>query len=169
LLADNCGSLTDCYGTQMAAAVVIGAIALGIAAVWAWPIFLNMLTAQGAAAVALGSQEMLLVRHFMMRGAAVLAAEAEQGLALEAMAGVGTKVAIRDLPRLLSQYGGAAGDFAKMTTRSIEIIPGRTIQMHFYKNISTGEIFDLKIKPAQLKSAKEVLEQVVNSVKRMFS
>jgi hypothetical protein len=170
LFADNCGGLIDCYGTQIAAAAVIGAIAVGIAVVWAWPVLLEMLAAEGGSA-AIGSQEMLLTRHFILRAAEELAAEAEEGVELEKMAGAGVKRAIDDLPRLISQYGGEAADWAKMTTRSAEISPGRSIQLHFYENEATGEIVEMKIKPGQLRSTgtDAALQKLWSAIRRWFS
>jgi RHS repeat-associated protein len=62
------------------------------------------------------------------------------------MAGAGTKMPIRDVARLVSQYGGEAGDWAKITSATQKMIDGVTIETHAYKNISTGVLYELKTK-----------------------
>jgi hypothetical protein len=60
------------------------------------------------------------------------------------IAGAGTIYRIKDLPRLLAQYGGKEGDWAKFVSRDYQIDDLTAIQVHCYKNVSTGEIVELK-------------------------
>jgi len=171
LLADNCSGLTDCYGTQVAAVAVIGAIAIGLAVVWAWPILLEMLAVEGGTGAAIGSQEMLLARDAFLRAAEELSAEVEQGLNIEKIAGDGARKGIDDIVRLTNTYGGEVSDWAKMVSRSAETSPGRYIQLHWYENETTGEIFEMKISPQQPKGLGEdaALRKLWNSLLRWFS
>lgn len=57
----------------------------------------------------------------------------------KAIAGAGTKVPIRDVGRLVSQYGGRAEDWAKVTSTA-----SGHLQTHAYRNIVTGEVVELK-------------------------
>jgi hypothetical protein len=57
----------------------------------------------------------------------------------KAIAGAGTNVPLRDVGRLVSQYGGKAGDWAKVTSTA----PGH-LQTHAYRNVVTGEVIELK-------------------------
>jgi len=80
-------------------------------------------------------------------------------LAGEALSGVGQRVIaagdeIRDVPRLVSQYGGKASDWVKLSTSGVDPSKmqayaqqagmGTPIQMHYYKNIVTGAIVEMK-------------------------
>jgi RHS repeat-associated protein len=56
------------------------------------------------------------------------------------IAGVGSKVALRDVARLVSQYGGKAEDWVKISST----MPG--LQTHAYRNIVTGVVVELKSK-----------------------
>jgi hypothetical protein len=53
------------------------------------------------------------------------------------IAGAGSRKAIGDIGRLVTQYGGEAGDWAKMVGGS-EKVGGRTVQIHWYENVKTG-------------------------------
>lgn len=57
----------------------------------------------------------------------------------KAIAGAGTKVPIRDVSRLLTEYGGEAEDWIKVTSTA----PGR-LQTHAYRNIVTEKVVELK-------------------------
>ena len=58
------------------------------------------------------------------------------------------------MPRLVSQYGGKASDWVKLSTSGIDPSKmqiyaqqagsGTPIQMHYYKNIVTGAIVEMK-------------------------
>jgi RHS repeat-associated protein len=80
-------------------------------------------------------------------------------LAGEALSGVGQRVIaagdeIRDVARLVSQYGGKASDWVKLSTSGVDPSKmqayaqqagrGTPIQMHYYKNIVTGAIVEMK-------------------------
>jgi hypothetical protein len=60
------------------------------------------------------------------------------------IAGAGTPEPIDDLPRLLAEYGGKEGDWAKVVSHAHRIDDLTTIQVHCYKNLTTGEIVELK-------------------------
>lgn len=60
------------------------------------------------------------------------------------IAGAGTIYRIKDLPRLLAQYGGKEGDWAKLVSRDYQIDDLTALQVHCYKNLTTGEIVELK-------------------------
>ncbi len=60
------------------------------------------------------------------------------------IAGAGTPEPIDDLPRLLAEYGGKEGDWAKVVSRAYEVDDLTKIQVHCYKNLVTGKIFELK-------------------------
>lgn len=62
------------------------------------------------------------------------------------MAGAGAKTAIRDEGRLISQYGGQAGDWEKISTGAHRTNDGRIIEIHAYRNSKTGEIVEPKTK-----------------------
>ena len=57
----------------------------------------------------------------------------------KAIAGAGTNVPLRDVERLVSQYGGKASDWAKVTSTA----PGH-LQTHAYRNVVTGEVIEFK-------------------------
>lgn len=57
----------------------------------------------------------------------------------EIIAGPGSKVVLRDAPRLAAQYGGKTSDWVKISSSA----PGH-MQTHAYKNIQTGEVVELK-------------------------
>jgi hypothetical protein len=54
-----------------------------------------------------------------------------------AIAGAGARKAIGDIDRLVAQYGGEAGDWAKMVGGS-ERVGGKLSQIHWYENVKTG-------------------------------
>jgi RHS repeat-associated protein len=77
----------------------------------------------------------------------------------EALSGVGQQLIaagdkIRDVPRLVGEYGGKATDWVKLSTRGVEPSKmqryaqqagrGTSIQIHYYKNIVTGKIVEMK-------------------------
>lgn len=68
------------------------------------------------------------------------------------IAGAGHSISIRDLPRLINTYGGTAQEWVKMSSKSIELIEvpalkkGTKIQTHYYKNIVTGQVVEIKPK-----------------------
>ena len=64
----------------------------------------------------------------------------------KAMAGAGTGSPIRDVGRLVSEYGGKAGDWAKVTSGAQKFSDLTTIEVHGYRNVVTGETIELKSK-----------------------
>ncbi|MEJ1250067.1 RHS repeat-associated core domain-containing protein [Denitratimonas tolerans] len=64
----------------------------------------------------------------------------------EAIAGAGTDKALRDAPRLADQYGGAAGDWSKVSGGNHVAPDGTKIETHGYENKATGQIVELKTK-----------------------
>ncbi len=51
---------------------------------------------------------------------------------------------IKDINRLLNQYGGEAVDWSKMSSSSYRATDGTGFQTHWYENGSTGQRFELK-------------------------
>ena len=61
------------------------------------------------------------------------------------IAGPGKKPVI-DEPRLISEYGGRPGDWAKIKGQNHRLETGETMEVHSYKNLRTGEIVEPKLK-----------------------
>jgi hypothetical protein len=83
-------------------------------------------------------------------GSGRLLAEARAGLGARVIAGAGHVKgnAIRDVARLVSEYGGEAGDWSKRSGRSLRV-GGKTIEVHWYENVTTGERVEFKTKLAK--------------------
>ena len=64
----------------------------------------------------------------------------------QSMAGAGGRVPIRDVDRLVGQYGGSASDYAKIRSSSFKAADGTSFEVHAYRNVRTGEVFELKTK-----------------------
>lgn len=64
----------------------------------------------------------------------------------KAMAGAGTKTPIRDVSRLVKEYGGKASDWAKVTSRSRVASDGTRFETHAYRNVKTNELVEPKMK-----------------------
>lgn len=64
----------------------------------------------------------------------------------QAIAGAGTKTALRDAGRLAEQYGGKAGDWAKVSSTNFRAADGTPISTHAYQNTATGQIVEMKTK-----------------------
>jgi len=62
------------------------------------------------------------------------------------MAGVGTGKPIRDLPRLISQYGGSENDWQKVGSSSYTAADGSKFETHAYRNVRTGKVVEMKTK-----------------------
>jgi hypothetical protein len=78
-----------------------------------------------------------------------LASEQQVGEVLtqpRSMAGAGTARQIDDINRLVSQYGGDAADWAKVRSSSFTAADGTRFEVHAYRNVRTGETFELKTK-----------------------
>jgi len=62
------------------------------------------------------------------------------------IAGAGTRTAIQDLPRLIGEYGGTAKDWTKVSSQATRFVDGTVVEVHGYRNITTGELIELKSK-----------------------
>jgi hypothetical protein len=62
----------------------------------------------------------------------------------EIIAGAGSNTVLRDVPRLVAQYGGTAADWAKVSTKSFKAVDGSVIAAHAYKNVVTGLVVEMK-------------------------
>ena len=63
-----------------------------------------------------------------------------------AIAGAGTDRTLRDAPRLAAQYGGEPGDWAKVTSEVHKLPDGTTVEVHAYRNATTGQTVEPKSK-----------------------
>ncbi len=64
-----------------------------------------------------------------------------------AIAGSGSKDALREAGSLAKKYGGEAGDYQKVASRTIaESSNGAKVEVHAYRNVETGRIYEPKIK-----------------------
>jgi hypothetical protein len=64
----------------------------------------------------------------------------------KAIAGAGTTDPIKDVGRLVREYGGRAEDWAKISSRSYPVGDGTSIQAHAYRNVVTGQTVEIKSK-----------------------
>lgn len=64
----------------------------------------------------------------------------------KAIIGSGTKVQLREAERLAAKYGGGAKDYAKVTTGAAKTRDGASVQVHAYRNVETGKIYEPKLK-----------------------
>jgi hypothetical protein len=62
------------------------------------------------------------------------------------IAGAGTNKGIDDVGRLVTQWGGRPQDWVKLTSKSYELPGGRTLEVHAYRNVQTGQTVELKPK-----------------------
>ncbi|MBP6014625.1 MAG: RHS repeat protein [Alphaproteobacteria bacterium] len=62
----------------------------------------------------------------------------------EPIAGAGTKVPLRDEPRLIGQYGGSPGSWQKIRSSNYTARDGTKIETHAYRNTETGETVEPK-------------------------
>lgn len=63
-----------------------------------------------------------------------------------AIAGAGTRTPIRDVGRLVDQYGGSASDWAKISSGSRVAADGTRFEIHAYRNVTTGQLVEAKTK-----------------------
>ena len=63
-----------------------------------------------------------------------------------AIAGAGTSAVLRDAPRLAATYGGAASEWAKVTSSVYTGIDGFIVETHAYVNSVTKQIVEMKSK-----------------------
>jgi RHS repeat-associated protein len=64
----------------------------------------------------------------------------------KAIIGSGTKAELRDAGRLAAKYGGEAKDYAKVTTGATRTSDGASVQVHAYRNVETGRVYEPKLK-----------------------
>jgi RHS repeat-associated protein len=74
-----------------------------------------------------------------------LLSEAQAGIG-KPIIGAGTKSGLTGAERLAEEYGGDPYDWAKMTTRHFDLGDGRSIQVHWYENLDTGQGVEWKTK-----------------------
>ncbi|PJO24579.1 hypothetical protein EXE55_09340 [Burkholderia glumae] len=55
------------------------------------------------------------------------------------IAGNGTNVPLRDAARLVSEYGGQASDWSKVSSSSYTSADGSQFEIHAYRNAVTGQ------------------------------
>jgi len=81
-----------------------------------------------------------------------LASESQMGEIVsgagQPFAGAGANQAIHDVPRLVSEYGGKAGDWQKVRSSSYTASDGSRFETHAYRNMNTGQVVELKTKVA---------------------
>ncbi len=70
--------------------------------------------------------------------------EASSGSFARRIAGAGSSTSLRDAPRLANTYGGNPNDYSKMVGRSHNLPDGTQVQFHWYRNVLTGEIVEMK-------------------------
>jgi uncharacterized protein RhaS with RHS repeats len=99
--------------------------------------------ALGVARAAGPASRALFVERAAIAKTGVKALEATGG---KAIIGAGTKTALRDGERLAAKYGGEAGDYAKVTTTATKTSDGASVQVHAYRNVETGKIYEPKLK-----------------------
>jgi len=75
-----------------------------------------------------------------------LASEQQMAEAGTPLAGAGTDTKLRAAERLAADYGGAAGDWAKMGSSSYRGADGFQFETHWYENVLTGARFEFKTK-----------------------
>jgi filamentous hemagglutinin len=63
------------------------------------------------------------------------------------IAGSGTNVPLRDVDRLVAQYGGQPGDWSKVSSSSYKAADGSTFEIHAYRNAVTGQLVEPKSIP----------------------
>jgi hypothetical protein len=99
--------------------------------------------AEAAQDAAKSPAQALLLRKQLASEAGVAELTAGGG---KVMAGAGTRTPIRDAPRLVAEYGGDAGDWAKVTSETHKLPDMTTIETHGYRNVATGQLVELKSK-----------------------
>ncbi|WP_244136841.1 VENN motif pre-toxin domain-containing protein [Burkholderia pyrrocinia] len=63
------------------------------------------------------------------------------------IAGNGTNVPLRDAPRLVSEYGGQASDWSKVSSSGYTAADGSLFEIHAYRNAVTGQVVEPKSIP----------------------
>jgi RHS repeat-associated protein len=65
----------------------------------------------------------------------------------KALFGAGTKKPLVQAERLAAKYGGEAKDYTKITTtNAVRTSDGASVQVHAYRNVETGRIYEPKLK-----------------------
>jgi len=77
-------------------------------------------------------------------------AEASKGKG-RAIAGAGTAKPLRDAARLAKEYGGSPADWRKMATSNAVNKGLDNFEIHYYQNIRTGEVVEMKTVPLSLR------------------
>jgi hypothetical protein len=76
----------------------------------------------------------------------------EQLLLQDAKAGNGIQIQggplmpLGDAPRLVANYGGQPGDWVKISSTQTKVISGASVQVHWLRNIKTGQNVEFKFK-----------------------
>ena len=65
---------------------------------------------------------------------------------VETIAGAGSKAPIRDVQRLVNEYGGKARDWTKIRSSHHKAPDGTSFETHGYRNIRTGKVVEIKTK-----------------------
>lgn len=162
-------------GNTVAHSLLLGALAEGVqraeAPVNALGLATGVVTGgAGVAALASGGTSLMslgaIVPHVTSGGTATsfgyqMLKDSYRNLELvgEALSGIGQRViasgtGIHEVQRLVSQYGGQASDWVKLSTRGLSpssmqiyaqtIGRGAPVQIHYYKNVATGQVVELK-------------------------
>ena len=134
--ADNCGSLSDCYGTARSAAIVIGAL-VAIAAL-AYFVLPMLASALGSAGIFAGSQATLLTTAAMR----TLLNAAARGDASRTIAGPGSAKPLRVAEHLAKRYGGVAADWASEATAKLTMPNGVAVEIHYFINRTIGRVVE---------------------------
>lgn len=77
-------------------------------------------------------------------------AEASAGKG-RAIAGAGTNKTLREAGRLASEYGGNPADWRKMATSNAVNKGMENFEIHYYQNIKTGQVVEMKTVPLSLR------------------
>ncbi|HXU29292.1 MAG TPA: RHS repeat-associated core domain-containing protein, partial [Thermoanaerobaculia bacterium] len=64
----------------------------------------------------------------------------------ESFAGAGSETELRDVDRLVSQYGGEASEWSKVSSTAYSAEDGSVFEAHAYRNVQTGLVVELKTK-----------------------
>jgi hypothetical protein len=62
------------------------------------------------------------------------------------IAGAGSKRAIDDVGRLVSEYGGNKNEWAKISSETYKAADGSVVETHAYRNVATGVTVEPKSK-----------------------
>lgn len=64
----------------------------------------------------------------------------------ESIAGAGSTKTLGDVGRLVNQYGGSPGEWAKVKSSSFKAGDGTRFEVHAYRNTRTGHVYEVKTK-----------------------